>query len=97
VGHLRSGQTHARPLPERVGDLGDLVDPIDQRPEPVLGNVAGYFDLVPDLIRNRRLTHEVSAHLDPDVARFDAGRPDLAEEVVGDAPGNREIQQLPAV
>jgi hypothetical protein len=50
VAHLGSDQTHLRRRSERVGDLSDLVDPIDQRPKPVLGNVAGYFDLILDFI-----------------------------------------------
>jgi hypothetical protein len=39
-----------RLLSERVGDLGDFVDLIYQRPEPILGNVADYFDLILDII-----------------------------------------------
>jgi hypothetical protein len=54
-------------------DLGDFVDLIYQRPEPVIGDVAGCFGLVPDFIRDRRIAHEVSARLYSDVAQFDAG------------------------
>jgi hypothetical protein len=50
VADLRSDQTHVRPLSERVGDFGDFVNLIDQRPELVPGNVAGYFDLIVDFI-----------------------------------------------
>jgi hypothetical protein len=50
VAHLCSDQTHGRPLSERVGDLSNFVDLIDQRPELVLGTVAGYIDLILDFI-----------------------------------------------
>ena len=50
VAHLRSDQTHGRPLSERVGDLSNFVDLIDQLSKLVLGNVAGYFDLILDFI-----------------------------------------------
>ena len=49
VAHFRSDQTHLRPIPERVWDLSDFVYLIYDLPELILGNVARYFDFIPDL------------------------------------------------
>src|SRR5829696_3383190 len=94
--YARSCQAHLRSLPERVGDLGYFVDLVYQGLEPVFGGVALQFDLVEDLVRDHGLAREVSGHFYPDALQPDADRPGLAEEVVGDAPGHREVQQLPA-
>jgi hypothetical protein len=50
VAYLRPYQTHVCPLSERVGDLSDLIDMIDKRPELLLGDVACYIDLILDFI-----------------------------------------------
>jgi hypothetical protein len=84
-------------LPEPVRDLGDLIDLINQRLELVLGGVAGHLYLKADLIRDRGFSYEVPAHLHSNAAQFDAGCARIAEEVIGDASGDHNIEQLSTV
>jgi hypothetical protein len=84
-------------LPERIRDLGDLVNPIDQSSKLFLGSITRHFYLVAYLLRDRRLAYEVPTNLHPYATQFYASCPSVAEEVIGDAPCDREVQKLPAV
>jgi hypothetical protein len=76
-------------LPERVRDLGDLVNPIDENSKLFLGGITRHFYLVADLLGDRRFAHEIPTHLHPYLTQFYASCTSVTEEIIGDAPCDR--------
>ena len=58
---------------------------------------AGVLVDAPACLGNRRLAGEVAAHADADARQLDPVGARLSEEVVGDASGHGQVEQLPAV
>src|SRR5256885_1794386 len=97
VRHTYRRERHAGAYPERVRDLGDPVDVLDQLAQPRLVRVAGGLAFVLNRLGHRWIPGEVAAHGHAHLVERDAEPGRLAVEVVRHAAGDRQIQELAAV
>src|SRR5215470_17614672 len=98
---VRAGRSPDEPdfgsAAQRVRDLGDPVDALDELVQALARGVAIELDLVLDRLGDGRVAGEVAAHADAHARQLDPVGPRLAEEVVRDAAGDGQVEQLAAV
>src|SRR5678816_4039856 len=90
-------QSHGRSSAERVRDLGDGVHPGHELAQRRRRSVSPHLDRVADAARDRGNACELAARADRDPGEPDPERPGLAEQIVRDTSGDREVQQLAPV
>src|SRR4051812_27901360 len=68
-----------------------------ERSEAILRSIPFDFDLVLDVVRDRRLPNELASHAHTDVGKRNATGSRLTEQVVGNAAANSQVEELTAV
>ena len=92
--HLGASEPDGCAVSQRVRNLGDCVDALDQGLKLVRRRITVELDVVLHLARDRRVTGEVSSHPDTNAIDGEPGGARLAEEIVRDATCDREVEEL---
>jgi hypothetical protein len=92
-----SPELYRRSASKRVRDLGDAIDPLHQGAQLLGRSIAPDLHVVGDRLGHRRVAGEIASHGYPDAGQLDPVGTRFAEQVVRDAAGDREIEQLAAV
>src|SRR5262245_36655883 len=95
--HPRVREPHGRAPAERVRDLGDAVHAVHELPQRCVRGVPPHLDRVIDAVRDLGAAGELTAGGDHHPGEPEPERPGLAEQVVRDTAGDREVEQLAPV